>query len=132
VSVRRALTRCSCQSYIVMSQSCCAHGRAAAAIEIEKEKERVKTKVFLSDFYQEETRWRIDNARSYPTKPPADYSRCGASGPLAHVRVIARRRAAMDPAATRGLRTGRDAALPAVHLRHWPCQIMHVPLPSLP
>src|SRR6266496_899571 len=62
-----------------------------------------------------ETRWRIDNARSYPTKPPADHSR----------------RAAMDPAATRGLRTGRDAALPAVHLRHWPCQVVHVPLPSL-
>jgi hypothetical protein len=41
----------------------------------------------------------------------------------------ARRRAAMDSAATRGLRTGRDAALPAVHLRHWPCQVVHVPLP---
>ena len=79
-----------------------------------------------------ETRWRIDNARSYPTKPPADHTRCGASGPLAHVRLLARRRAAMDPAATRGLRTGRDAALPAVHLRHWPCQVVHVPLPSLP
>src|SRR5262249_55044489 len=79
-----------------------------------------------------ETTWRIDNARSYPTKPPADHSRCGTSGPLAHVRVSARRRAAMDPAATRGLRTGRDAALSAVHLRHWPCQVMHVQLPSLP
>src|SRR5262245_11220936 len=78
-------------------------------------------------------RWRIDNARSYrPTKPPADHSRCGAPGPRVHVRVLARRRAGMDPAATRGLRTGRDPALPAVHLGHWPCQVVHVPLPSLP
>jgi hypothetical protein len=66
------------------------------------------------------------------TKTPTDHSRCGAYGPLAHIRVFARRHAAMDPAATRGLRTGRDAALPAVHLRHWPCQVVHVPLPSLP
>src|SRR6516162_10831071 len=77
--------------------------------------------------------WRIDNARSYrPTKPPADHSRCGAPGSRAHIRVLARRRAGMDPAATRGLRTGRDPALPAVHLGHWPCQVVHVPLPSLP
>jgi hypothetical protein len=41
-------------------------------------------------------------------------------------------RAAMDAAATRSLRTGRDAALPAVHLGHWSCQVVHVPLPSLP
>jgi hypothetical protein len=33
----------------------------------------------------------------------------------------------MDPAATRGLRTGRDPALPAVHLGHWPCQVMQLP-----
>src|SRR5262249_35585933 len=62
-------------------------------------------------------KWRVDNARSYrPTKPPADHSRCGAPGSRAHLRVLARRRAGMDPAATRGLRTGRDPALPAVHL----------------
>src|SRR5438105_4346995 len=80
-----------------------------------------------------ETRWRVDHGHSYrPTKAPADHSRCGAPGPRAHVRVLARCRAAMDPAATRGLRTGRDAALPAVRLGHWPCQGVHVPLPSLP
>jgi ABC transporter substrate binding protein len=77
-------------------------------------------------------RWRVDNARSYrPTKPPADHS-CGAPGRRVHVRVLAHRRAGMDPAATRGLRTGRTPALPAVHLGHWPCQVVHVPLPSLP
>jgi hypothetical protein len=55
-----------------------------------------------------ETRWRIDNARSYPTKPPADHIRCGASGPLAHVRVFAaaqhwtpQQRAACEPDAMR-------------------------------
>src|SRR5262249_35719942 len=60
-------------------------------------------------------KWRVDNAR--PAKPPADHSRCGAPGSRAHVRVLARRRAGMDPAATRGLRTGRDPALPPAHLR---------------
>src|SRR5262249_31982073 len=75
-------------------------------------------------------KWRVDNAR--PAKPPADHSRCGAPGSRAHVRVFARRRAGMDPAATRGLRTGRDPALPAVHLGHWPCQVGDVPLPALP
>ena len=41
---------------------------------------------------------------------------CETSAPGAHVRVLARHRAAMDPAATRSLRAGRDAALPAVRL----------------
>jgi hypothetical protein len=69
-----------------------------------------------------ETRWMVDNGHSYrPAKAPADHSRCGARGPRAHVRLLARRRATMDPAATRGLRTGRDAALPAVRLGHWSC-----------
>src|SRR5262249_51132498 len=63
------------------------------------------------------TRWRVDNGCSYrPTKAPADHSRCGAPWPPAHVGVFARHRAAMDPAATRSLRAGRDAALPAVCL----------------
>src|SRR5919204_4413926 len=80
-----------------------------------------------------ETRRRVDNGHSCrPTKAPADHSRCGAPGPRAHVRVLARHRAAMDAAATRSLRTGRDAALPAVRLGHWSCQVVHVPLPSLP
>src|SRR5262245_46455390 len=77
-----------------------------------------------------ETTWRIDNARSYPTKPPADHSR-GTSGPLAHVRVFAGRRAAVDPAATLSLRTGCDATLQSVYPGRSACLSLHVCLPAL-
>jgi hypothetical protein len=50
----------------------------------------------------------------------------------AHMRVFARKSAAVDPAATRGLRTRRDAALQPVCPGRSACQRLHVPLPSLP
>jgi hypothetical protein len=50
----------------------------------------------------------------------------------AHMRVFARKSAAVDPAATRGLRTRRDAALQPVCPGRSACQRLHVSLPSLP
>jgi hypothetical protein len=32
----------------------------------------------------------------------------------------------------RSYRPTKHPALPTVHLGHWPCQVVHVPLPSIP
>src|SRR6516225_3265039 len=55
-----------------------------------------------------------------------------ASRSRARVRVFARKSAAVDPAATRGLRTRRDAALQPVCPGRSAGQRLHVSLPSLP
>jgi hypothetical protein len=75
---------------------------------------------------------RLKNENSHRTGGATSHRPCGGPRRRAHVCVLARRGAAVDPAAARGLRTGRDAALPAVRLGHWPCQGVYVPLPSLP
>ena len=52
--------------------------------------------------------------------------------PRAGVCVFACRRTAVDPAATRRLRTGCDATLQSVRPGRSACLSLHVPLPTLP
>src|SRR5215471_4161067 len=65
------------------------------------------------------------------TEPASGHPPISSLRPRAHVRVFACRRAAVDPEAARGLRTGCDAPLQSVRPGRSACLNLHVRLPAL-